>query len=1255
MDQKILSLAAEKTADGLQEFLQTVKEDDLTDLLQNQAVKGKAAGALLKAIFKGLPCSEEAGALKRLKIYSCCIQLLESGDLQKEVASEIIGLLMLEVHRFPGQLLVELANEFVSAINEGKLTNGKSLELLPIILTALGTKKENLTFGKGELSGEECKKQLINTLCSGRWDHQYVIRLTSMFNTLTCPYLFCFILFQGSRKRVLGGIIAFFNKLDQQHNEEKSDDEYLDLVTVPLDELRHVEGTIILHIVFAIKLDFELGRELLKHLKAAQQGDFSSICPFSIALLLSVTRIQRFEEQVFDFLKSSVIKSFKDLQLLQGSKYIQNLFPHGYCISTMILEVVNNSVHSWDHVTQGLVEFGFLLMDSYGPKRIPDGKTAETSSGLSRMPNQHACKLGADILLETFKIHEMIRQEILEQVLNRVVTRASSPISHFLDLLSDIIKYSPLVLQSCSSKVIETFDYLSFLPVQTVQGLLKAVQPLLKVSMSIRDSLILVLRKAMFASQLDARKSAVNFKVLGSLSSSQCSQSIGVSQVHVDIHSRYNSVANETFCLEIMDSLKRCLGQQADVRLMLYEGFYDVLRRNSQLANSVMQTLLSQLKQFYEPEPDVLPPLKLEACILTQGDQVSLQEPLDYLLCCIQHCLAWYKSRVVPLQQEEEEEEEGFYQYLDDMLESITNRMIKSELEDFELKYCDFLITVLKVNHNILTPVLGGLFFLLYSKTKFETILSLFMCYKKLSDILNEKSGKGKTKMASRTTDSFLSMKFVSDLLTALFSHEESLSVLRSSNEFMRYAVNVALQKVQQLKETGHVSGPDGQNPEKVFQNLCDITRYTSIPTSVEELGKKEKGKNISLLCLEGIQKILSAVQQFYQPKCHQFLKALDATDEEEEEEVSVSQRAAFQIRQFQRSLLNLLSSQEEDFKSKEALLLATVLTSLSKLLKPISAEFVQMLTWTSKICAENSCEDASFCKGMLSLLFNLHVSYKSPVSLLRDLSQDIHGHLGDIDEDVEVEKTNNFALVNLKTAAPTVCLLVLSKAEKVLEEVDWLITKLKGQANQKIVSEEASSQAALTNHPMEKTTIIQLGTLLTFFHELVQTALPSGSCVDTLLKDLCKMYTTLTALVKYYLQVYQRPTGIPKNMEKLVKLSGSHLTPLCYSFISYVQVSDSGIDLGTLRETKPIPNLIFAIEQYEKFLIHLSKRSKVNLMKHIKLSTSRDFKIKGNVLDAVLRQEEEDENEEGTASEHEGQNKEPAKKKRKKEKKCLS
>lgn len=56
-------------------------------------------------------------------------------------------------------------------------------------------------------------------------------------------------------------------------------------------------------------------------------------------------------------------------------------------------------------------------------------------------------------------------------------------------------------------------------------------------------------------------------------------------------------------------------------------------------------------------------------------------------------------------------------------------------------------------------------------------------------------------------------------------SREESLSVLRSSGEFLRYCVSVALQKIQQLEETGHTDGPEGQSADKAFRHLCDITR----------------------------------------------------------------------------------------------------------------------------------------------------------------------------------------------------------------------------------------------------------------------------------------------------------------------------------------------------------------------------------------------------------------------------------------------
>lgn len=50
----------------------------------------------------------------------------------------------------------------------------------------------------------------------------------------------------------------------------------LEVATTPLDQLRHVEGTVILHIVSVINLDQDLGEELIKHLKVWQR--WSSHC-----------------------------------------------------------------------------------------------------------------------------------------------------------------------------------------------------------------------------------------------------------------------------------------------------------------------------------------------------------------------------------------------------------------------------------------------------------------------------------------------------------------------------------------------------------------------------------------------------------------------------------------------------------------------------------------------------------------------------------------------------------------------------------------------------------------------------------------------------------------------------------------------------------------------------------------------------------------------------------------------------------------
>jgi Fanconi anemia group I protein len=62
------------------------------------------------------------------------------------------------------------------------------------------------------------------------------------------------------------------------------------------------------------------------------------------------------------------------------------------------------------------------------------------------------------------------------------------------------------------------------------------------------------------------------------------------------------------------------------------------------------------------------------------------------------------------------------------------------------------------------------------------------------------------------------------------------------------------------------------------------------------------------------------------------------------------------------------------------------------------------------------------------------------------------------------------------------------------------------------------------------------------------------------------------------------------------------------------------------IRETKMIPNLIFAVEQFERHLIQLSRKSRVDFMQYMKRSTSRDFKIQ---VDKIVGPESSSEDEE--------------------------
>lgn len=82
--------------------------------------------------------------------------------------------------------------------------------------------------------------------------------------------------------------------------------------------------------------------------------------------------------------------------------------------------------------------------------------------------------------------------------MSRIVTKSSSTI-FFLQLLETIVKDSPEELEEHLPRIKESLDYLSFLSLTTAIRLMAAVKDVAKANRSFRDSLILILRKALFS------------------------------------------------------------------------------------------------------------------------------------------------------------------------------------------------------------------------------------------------------------------------------------------------------------------------------------------------------------------------------------------------------------------------------------------------------------------------------------------------------------------------------------------------------------------------------------------------------------------------------------------------------------------------------------------------------------------------------------------------------------------------------------
>lgn len=140
------------------------------------------------------------------------------------------------------------------------------------------------------------------------------------------------------------------------------------------------------------------------------------------------------------------------------------------------------------------------------------------------------------------------------------------------------------------SCVVQLMEAIIQLPINPASDLLDAIIPLTKLSPTIRDHLIILLRKALYSRSTETRQLAVtgflkliknlkisNLAALSQSSSSSSSFSSGRSMftqisLHQTSQTGNGGSSNQVLCFEILRILKRCFMQQAEVRCQFYKG-----------------------------------------------------------------------------------------------------------------------------------------------------------------------------------------------------------------------------------------------------------------------------------------------------------------------------------------------------------------------------------------------------------------------------------------------------------------------------------------------------------------------------------------------------------------------------------------------------------------------------------------------------------------------------------------------------------
>ncbi|CAG8517853.1 10924_t:CDS:10, partial [Gigaspora rosea] len=1163
---------------------------------------------------------------------------------------------------------VEGTTCIIHTMQRVKPIHGKLFAFLPMFLSTFDIISDDIELPSDKssagalISGPDYKDYVLNKICSYKWHVSNVLSLIGefrdvlmtndqlqfivekilrQFNSIDMdgipPLIYQLLLLsrKGHKRLILRGISEHFNSLDEEvteDQEQNSDERDVSSNSLSFAQLSHMEGTVIIHICFAITQDQELGNEFMKYVKMSKTALFT---PFNISCLLSIARILRFKDQTLDFLKSSIMSAFKDREKLEKAKWISHVDSSRIISSAPISEIfrkiIRKTSFGWDQVTQSLVQLGVFILDS-AVSSCPFSKSVETFKMLNGPPttsNEMAGDLGTTILFEMFKIHEMVRAEVLEQILIRVISKAPSA-GYFLNLLKLIVKETPHSLHNHLTKIKGTLDYLTFLPTSIAEIFLKAIQPIILVNKSFRDGLM----------DMDGRQNALaGYLQLLRITTIRGSDVQSMSQMPIGSSKSLSRQDQNSLFFEILRILRRCFSQQPQIRLSLYQGLIDLMDTEQNIKPIVFDIL------FPHAKTSIHATILLESCLNSVDGSTFITEPLPYLFSCISKSITSSNDA----EKDNNDYDKGQLQKCKDFLQLLIERLIKADMTEFSIDPAsDFKMSSNEgMRNNLSANILLGCYeaaieYVFFSEEhtldSSQKILTLFKKFMILYEVLKEKSVnvRGRKILTAMPESTILSFKCIAELMNFIFSDDLShaTALLRTDPEFMKYIITVAYNTISQRSSFD----PDDHAKFEYCTYLARVIMSKFIKddkccanTFQSDDSKKDKGRSSLSVALESLMLLCQAVSTSWPDKLKDFLDLSYQSEElNENHPDNLDDWLNVYIQEFERLIVSSLS--ERTPQINEALWLCKTISLLSTYyrnkIKDSGSEsqghIEQLIAWLNTLCKERAIEDTGLAKIIVNLLLKLERDI-ADFDTVVEMSHNMYVVLGPLTGRPESNETqlHKYMIVNARTSA-TVCGILLEFLNAIYDEMEWYLTKLRTLCGSGNDSDETPEL-----EEVEQEICLRLIKLMNSLLHLEKTCLQSTTS-ENLLKCLQKAYKVLVALTRYKIT---EAGEIQSQFTDVIKLAGGELTNNLYNFLTaFGQVKNSVHSLTSkkgksktkpltqkariTKESKIIPVLIFILEQFERYTMQLSKKSKTDLMHYITTTTSRDFKIKIEELD---------------------------------------